>query len=123
MKIAVFIIALTFVGLAILACNRTDSPEIGAREFLEAFAEIDETKVMSRTCRNSQPKIQEQLQMLSTTQEGKPDIASIKITLISLSSETADVLVGIPNAPDLWTMVREDGTWKFCGTKGRWLGP
>ncbi len=137
MKQTLFWLAL--VGALLLAgCSAGESPEKGAKEWLQALSSLDGLKLDERTCSSQAAQLQQGgLMMLALGAFGKDllgdslkvnvDTENLVVTPLKTSGNSALVqvkgtmrtgigLVVAPQAVDaIWKMVKEDGKWKYCG--------
>jgi hypothetical protein len=114
----------------------SDSPEIAAREWLQAIADADGIKLDERTCNLRVKQVQSGtlLPILfgvvgEATKNANPktDVSALKIELGNANGDTAQVRVtgrirsgaGASVLSEVidqtWQITREDGKWKFCG--------
>ena len=119
----------------LVACS-SDSPEAAAKDWMQAFADLDGNKIAARTCAEQQENLQEAGMWISAFtifgqmtigQESQIDISDLKYATISSTDDTAQVrvtgqvraaILALSQAQDIdetWRMVREDGEWKWCG--------
>jgi len=142
MKVPLFLILVLILLGATTACGAVgDSPENGAKEWLQALAKQDGLKLEDRTC-SSQKQEQQREGMVFTTlmmfgesltgvnlQDVKMELSDLEVTTIRTSGETAEVrvkgklraaiglVVQSMEMDDTWLMTREEGKWKYCGSK------
>jgi len=126
---------LTLISV-LAACGLGDSPEKGAQEWLQAFANLDGNKLAERTCAAQQANVQQAGLWASVFnifgqqtigQQGKTDVSDLKFTTVNRSGNTARVRVTgqirvsvlalsqTEEVDETWRMVLEDGKWKWCG--------
>lgn len=131
-------LALLVIILAsmLAGCGPADSPEKAAKEWLEAWANLDGNKLAERTCDAQQETVQSGAIWLSafaalgqmfTGQRTQADISDLRFVTISRSDDTAQVRVTgeirtavlaiaqKQQVDETWQMVREGGKWKWCG--------
>jgi len=135
MKHFVFNLFMLCLLVLFVACSG-DSPEAAAKEWMQAFANLDGNKIAERTCTAQQANVQQAGMWASVFgmfgqqtigQQSKTDISDLKFTTISSSGDTAQVRVtgqvrfavlALSQTQDVnetWRMVREDGKWRWCG--------
>ena len=114
----------------------SDSPELAAREWLQAIADVDGIKLDDRTCTAQVKGLQSGtlLPILfgsvgeqAKNKNAKTDVSALKVATINATGDSAQVRVtgrirGGEGASVLsevidetWQITREDGKWKFCG--------
>jgi len=135
-RASVFLTFLLFVSL-LAACGPGDSPEQAAKEWIEAFVNLDGNKLAERTCAAQQENVQSGAMWVSafaalgqmfTGQRTKADISDLRFVTIGRSgSDIAQVRVtGVirisvlaiaqtQQVDETWQMIREAGRWKWCG--------
>jgi hypothetical protein len=122
--------------LFLLAACSSDSPEAAAKEWVQAFADMDGNKIAARTCAAQQENLQEAGMWVSAFtifgdlligQQSQIDISDLQFTATSTGDDAAQVhvtgkirvaILAFSQAQDIdetWRMVREDGSWKWCG--------
>ncbi len=136
MKQLTLVVLTLVLASTVTACTLVDSPENAAREWLQAFGNLDGNKLAERTCAAQQANVQQAgmwtsafaiLGQMMIGQQGKTDVSSLNFTTVRSSGDTAYVrvtgqiraavlaLATTQNVDETWRMVREDGKWKWCG--------
>lgn len=118
------------------ACGPTDSPDKAAKEWLEAWTNLDGNKLAERTCDAQQENVQSgaiwvsafaALGEMFTGQRTQVDTSDLHFVPISKSGDTAQIRVTgeirsavlaiaqTQEVDETWLIVREGGKWKWCG--------
>jgi hypothetical protein len=140
MKIANVILVFLMLVILLVACGPVESPTIGAKEWTEAQLNLDGTRLMERTCASHQLIVQAGGALTSAInilaeqfigqQDIKVDMSGLRYETISQSNDIAQVRVhgkiivavlAFAQTQQLdvtYTMVFEDGKWKWCGESG-----
>ena len=135
---------ISFIAMLLLsmlvACQPPESPARGAQEWTEAQWKMDGNKSLERTCAAEQENMQMMGNLTAAAtilaqqyigqQDIKVDTSNLRYETFSESGSNAQVQVrGIVSTAilsfvqtqqidDTYTMVFEDGKWKWCGTLG-----
>lgn len=122
--------------IALVSCGIGDSPEKAAQEWIEALVSMDGNTLMARTCAAQQGYVQEAGLWYSligmfgqsfTGQQAEVDLSDLNFKTVKRSGDTAQVrvtgemrvaILAVAQSQyvdEVWTMVREEGKWKWCG--------
>lgn len=138
MKQLTLVLVTLALASTVASCTLIDSPENAAREWLQAFGNLDGNKIAERTCAAQQANVQQAglwtsaitligQYLVGQGLQGKTDVSSLNFTTVRSSSDVAYVRVTgqiraavlafatTQNVDETWKMVREDGKWKWCG--------
>lgn len=123
------------VGM-LMACGPSDSPEMAAKEWMTAFANLDGNKLAERTCASQQANVQRAGMQISILglfsqhmmdQQAKIDISGLSFSTLESSGNSAHVQVTgqirvailalsqTQVVDETWQMVKEGERWKWCG--------
>jgi hypothetical protein len=146
------LLVLSVVPLLLLACDlsivpglgSSETPETGAKAFLQALADQDGITLDDRTCAAYKGKLQggdllaEAFMVIGQNLLGeKPKIDISQVTVKTMKSQgdyatvqvsgNLRVAIGLSvqsqSLDQNWAMRREDGKWKFCGASAAALPP
>jgi len=137
MKRASLVLTVLILVTFLVACGprvspETDSPEKAAKEWTEAFLNLDGNTMIKRTCSAQQENVQEGGAWLSFAQvfagqRVEADISDLHFETVSKNGNSARVRVygeiriavlGMAQATQVdttYTMIQEGGRWKWCG--------
>ena len=131
-------LALALTSTFAASCGVPDSPEEAAKEWLQAVVAQDGLKMDDRTCSALKDQLRQDAfwgtALLTLGQnllgrEVKADLSDLNITTLKSSPDAARVrvkariraAVGLNvQAEEIngtWEMIKENGTWKYCGER------
>ena len=132
-------LAILFVVCSFLLTACFDSPEKGAKEWLDAMLNLDGNKILDRTCIQYRPQIQEAglwnsafamlPQLFGLDFKSQGDVSGLKFNTTNINqAETAAVVrvhgeirvavlafAQVVPVDESWQMVKEDDVWRWCG--------
>ncbi len=139
MKRAMWAFSVLIIACLLISCVPRDTPEQGAREWIDAIVNQDGNRVLKHTCLAQRENVQEASMWFSAfavlgqlftnrSVQIEGDVSDLKFETTSRDGDRAEVRVygelrvavlGAAQAQQVderWQMVRENDTWRWCGS-------
>ncbi len=139
MKRIVSAFSALIVACLLISCAPRNKPAQGAQEWIDAIVNQDGNKILKHTCLAQRENLQQTSMWASAfpvlsqvltnpSQEIEGDISDLEFETVSRKGNQAEVQVsgelrvsysGMAEAYEIderWPMVREDDTWRWCGS-------
>lgn len=121
---SVQVLGLVILALMLAACGAAESPEHGAREWVEAVSKLDVARIAERTCLARQQQEGYAMEFAFSYLGGARDLSGLSFTTANQSGQSAEVHVSGQVVSDVFgegryektfLMQNEGGRWTYCG--------